>query len=504
MSETGKVVGLFGGGLSAKPKPKNGGKIRKPAKIPGVMTNEPGTETTTKQKLLLIVGTGLIVALVFSGTIFGVNLVHQDKALPRTELSGIDVGGKSRPELIEVANDLDDQLRIIITNDGKTAQPTLAELNVQLDRNKTADNAITLNGTRNMLTPFLIWQPHLADVSAKYDAASLKEYLKKAFPDSFSDPTDARIEWNGESNSFQAIPAIPERLIDPEQLIQSIDRVLSSPTTNKTAQVAVKTTQRQPVINDTKAAEAVDYINARLGRAIQLYVDGRIAYHSTPAEIADWVKINFNRQTSKYDVAFDVDKIEQKIRSDMAGSVSDATRDQINFASSDGRTIVLQAGQSGYGVTNAREAAEAINQALDSNQDLNYNLAFDRTDFQTQTIQDTGEHWMEVNLTNQTATMHSGDVAIMTYSISSGKPGIGVTYPGTFHITWQARIRDMPDMPNVEWISYFDVEGRAFHATYWHSNFGQPMSHGCINMTYLAAEAVYWFVQPGSRVEIHW
>jgi len=37
------------------------------------------------------------------------------------------------------------------------------------------------------------------------------------------------------------------------------------------------------------------------------------------------------------------------------------------------------------------------------------------------------------------------------------------------------------DVPAVSWTSLFHGEGVAIHSTYWHNNFGEPMSHGCIN-----------------------
>ena len=36
-------------------------------------------------------------------------------------------------------------------------------------------------------------------------------------------------------------------------------------------------------------------------------------------------------------------------------------------------------------------------------------------------------------------------------------------------------------LADVPWTMYFH-KGYGFHGTYWHSNFGHPMSHGCINM----------------------
>jgi lipoprotein-anchoring transpeptidase ErfK/SrfK len=46
-------------------------------------------------------------------------------------------------------------------------------------------------------------------------------------------------------------------------------------------------------------------------------------------------------------------------------------------------------------------------------------------------------------------------------------------------------------LPGVQWIMYF-YAGYAVHGTYWHNNFGQPMSHGCVN---LPNDAAYWFYQ---------
>jgi LysM repeat protein len=46
-------------------------------------------------------------------------------------------------------------------------------------------------------------------------------------------------------------------------------------------------------------------------------------------------------------------------------------------------------------------------------------------------------------------------------------------------------------LPNVQWIMYF-YAGYALHGTYWHNNFGQPMSHGCVN---LPNDEAYWFYQ---------
>jgi hypothetical protein len=38
------------------------------------------------------------------------------------------------------------------------------------------------------------------------------------------------------------------------------------------------------------------------------------------------------------------------------------------------------------------------------------------------------------------------------------------------------------ELLGVPWVCYFHVNGNATHGTYWHNNYGVPMSHGCVNM----------------------
>jgi lipoprotein-anchoring transpeptidase ErfK/SrfK len=41
------------------------------------------------------------------------------------------------------------------------------------------------------------------------------------------------------------------------------------------------------------------------------------------------------------------------------------------------------------------------------------------------------------------------------------------------------------------------------HGAYWHDNFGQPMSHGCVNVDYENMEPLYDWSQVGTKVIIN-
>lgn len=58
-------------------------------------------------------------------------------------------------------------------------------------------------------------------------------------------------------------------------------------------------------------------------------------------------------------------------------------------------------------------------------------------------------------------------------------------------------------LPGVPWILYF-YAGYAIHGTYWHNNFGQPMSHGCVNLPPEEAKWFYDFAPIGTPVLVQY
>lgn len=117
---------------------------------------------------------------------------------------------------------------------------------------------------------------------------------------------------------------------------------------------------------------------------------------------------------------------------------------------------------------------------------------------------------IEVDLTNQKLYAYEGSTKVYDFLISSGK-----WYPtptGTFHIWGKFKYIKMSGgnpltrtyyyLPNVPYVMFFSNEqvaasrGFSLHGTYWHDNFGHPMSHGCINMKTEEAEMLYYWSQP--------
>lgn len=115
-----------------------------------------------------------------------------------------------------------------------------------------------------------------------------------------------------------------------------------------------------------------------------------------------------------------------------------------------------------------------------------------------------------VDLTSQRIYAYEGTNLIYNFLISSGK--WGRTPTGDFRIWIKLRYTTMSGgnkslgtyyyLPNVPYTMYFynseipKSRGYGLHGTYWHNNFGHPMSHGCVNMKTEDAEKIYYWSNP--------
>lgn len=123
----------------------------------------------------------------------------------------------------------------------------------------------------------------------------------------------------------------------------------------------------------------------------------------------------------------------------------------------------------------------------------------------------TTSKWIEINVTTQTVTAYEGSTPIKSVVVSTGVARTP-TVLGTFKIYRKIPSQTMSGgsqaagdyyyLPNVTDVMYF-YRDYAIHGTYWHNNFGRPMSHGCVNMTLADAKWFYQWASVGTIVVAH-
>jgi lipoprotein-anchoring transpeptidase ErfK/SrfK len=121
-----------------------------------------------------------------------------------------------------------------------------------------------------------------------------------------------------------------------------------------------------------------------------------------------------------------------------------------------------------------------------------------------------GAKWIDVDLSTQTLTAYVERTPVLTTRVSTGIRKYP-TIVGTFRIYVKyrsARMRggygaDRYDLPNVPYVMYF-YRGYGLHGTYWHNNFGTPMSHGCVNLSTPDAGWLFNWAPVGTKVVTHY
>lgn len=117
-----------------------------------------------------------------------------------------------------------------------------------------------------------------------------------------------------------------------------------------------------------------------------------------------------------------------------------------------------------------------------------------------------GDRWIDVNLSTQRLVAYEGTTPVLSTLISSGLAATP-TVTGTFRVWHRVNAQTMSgpgySLPNVQWVMYF-YKDYALHGTYWHSNFGTPMSRGCVNLTNADAQWLYNWSNYNTVVNVHY
>ncbi|MFO0760753.1 MAG: L,D-transpeptidase [Byssovorax sp.] len=122
---------------------------------------------------------------------------------------------------------------------------------------------------------------------------------------------------------------------------------------------------------------------------------------------------------------------------------------------------------------------------------------------------DAGEKWIDVELATQTLVAYEGKRPVFATLVSTGKgkQGTALATPvGTHRIWIKLLLSDMDNledenaaryyrMESVPWVQYFS-KGVGLHGAFWHRSFGQVRSHGCVNLTPIDAQRLFYWTGP--------
>jgi lipoprotein-anchoring transpeptidase ErfK/SrfK len=126
-------------------------------------------------------------------------------------------------------------------------------------------------------------------------------------------------------------------------------------------------------------------------------------------------------------------------------------------------------------------------------------------------LEQTDEHWIEINLSDRYLTAWEGDNPVYSAHVATGTDE-DPTYEGIFAIQSMHSFSVMKgnsadgtpyEIDDVPFVLYYDGS-YAIHGAYWHDAFGEFITHGCVNVPVTQAEWLYNWAYVGSPVIVHW
>lgn len=459
------------------------------------------------KNVLIKIGVATSILLILFGGAWKVTKMTEGKILPKVTVAGLKIGGKTPAEAKKVVENYVKELNAqgpVITYDNQSLQPKLEELGATFDINQVINDAYNYGRSgslKNKITDNgkIAFSNYNIDLTPKIDEKKLDEYLGQIAQVVETAPVNASLAINNGNLSLN--PSKEGRGLNKDKLKADLNALINSGETK--GKISLVTSSLKPVIPEEGTVSAQNQAQKYMSVAPITVTFESSSWTASQAEISSWIK--FSESGSKLVATISPDSFVQDIASQVEiGMKNKEIQDQTND--------ILNEGNDGRGVDSNLLTGQ-IKDALDA---VKTGQTFALVTFMIPRGETIiypnaqpgryANHYIDINLSQQTLYAFEGTKLVNQFLISSGKSGYE-TPTGEYSVWGKTRSQTMdgPDfyLPGVEWISWFNGE-ISIHGTYWHDNFGTPMSHGCINASNGNAEWVYGFVEEGTPVYVHY
>ncbi len=415
---------------------------------------------------------------------------------PGASVAGVQIGGLTAGAAAQAIETRLAQTTITVESPAGEVTVTGADLGATVDAAALADKAFTDNP---MWKP-ASWFPQGTGVAVSVDAADAAAALRDRAPGAFRAPVDASVAYDAGSETYVTTPAEAGEGIDVATVTSALQSAFDAGTPSTTVEAGLVAVDA-PVTTE-EADAAVAKLNGILDSA-GFYIGDERTVPVDRATAASWITVTPDG-TGEFAISADEAAIQNAVTG-LAGSVDRAAVNADVIVDSGGEVIkALTEGQTGRSLGDTSGIAAAFASQL-ADGDARFALTVAETPFDTTKT----ERRIEVNLSAQSVTLYENGQVYRNWSMSSGKSG-WETHTGEFRIGWKTTMQDMGCVDgydyctkDVPWVAYFNGD-EGFHGTYWHNNFGTPMSHGCINLTVNNAKELYDWAYKGTEVSVHY
>jgi vancomycin resistance protein YoaR len=477
----------------------------------------------------------------FSGAVYAYHGLHKEVALHGQKILGIDVGGKTAPEIKNILNERVGAVRLYFKVDGEELAAKPEEAGINFKVNETAETIIEKNNVGNFYDPwlkkskavinFFSSEPLLplenADIDYEVDREKLGNFAQNLSSKFGVESKNAGLVMSG--TEVEVIPAVYGRKI----IVDSIEHQLKSSLKGiNSLNVPVEVEKVSPSIIEDDTRETIAQAKSLFSLPVAYRYQDK-TFTPDRATVASWVVFNTTTVDGKEKLtpAFDAKRVYPYIYS-LANKINVPAINKKVTVKNGTEQVIEQEGKEGLAV-DVDQASLKTAQALTAGKPVDLSIPTYVVKFKTNVnnvVVANWEKYITIDISEQKMCAYlAGGIQVSCWSITSGASSKGYATPlGTFLIQRKSGAGGAPGqygggvcMPNppsatplcgINYVSYFTSKGHAIHEAWWRSpgasnDFGNPNwrwngSHGCINSPYSVAQFIYNWAPIGTPVII--
>jgi lipoprotein-anchoring transpeptidase ErfK/SrfK len=437
---------------------------------------------------------GLWIGLGVGAVVLGAGAASMILIAPGTTVAGIPVGFMTAGAAAEAINAHLAETEVTLTGDGEGAVLTGADLGATLDATALADAAFAERPLWNLST--WMGDPVAADIVL--DPAKASAALRDTVPTSFDEPLDAGVVFDAASGTYVITASEVGTGIDVGDLNAAFAETIADG--GKAFEYPGGPAEALPAVSDEDATATATELNTMLS-TIGFYVGEERTVPVAPAVAATWLTVIDD--DGQLRIEADPQAIQATVDT-LPGLVDRAPVNATNIVDSAGTVLRSeQEGATGRAIGDTSEVAEQFAKQLAAGDGV-FALTVTETAFETVNL----FRRIEIDLGSQRAFLFENNQVVNSWAVSTGLPGT-LTPTGNFKVFAHTRMQDMgcyDGAPycteDVPWITWF-APNIGFHGTYWHNNFGNRMSHGCVNLPIDLAKYVYDWSPEGLEISVY-
>ena len=405
--------------------------------------------------------------------------------------------------------------QVDLKGEGTSAKAGLKDLGVSVDSDATVARIMSAKGSADIsrLNPFL---REAVPLVADRDQLAMNKYLTEHFIYRQDRSYPSTIVFDPGAHAFRAQEGRGGKAPELGRVQDAVSSLIDKPGRHLAVGVVYKDVN-MPISLDA-ANQVASQANQRLAKDLVIKGADDDLMTVPAATVATWVKPVTDLDKGTMELGFDRQAIKQYLDQELARQLDRNMVTAVNVKNTKGDVVAeITKGVDGVRVTDASATADLVVQALEQGDTNPVQARADITPHKEQTrvarydVPD-GDVWIQVNLSNQTATAYHGTTQVKTFPICSGKPHDGRwSDTGTFFINVRYAVQTMRGegyvTPNVRWISYYNGS-EGFHTANWNYEGiarGDPAqygSHGCINMYEQDAKWIFDNAPIGTMVKV--